>query len=86
MAGPALLPAAARDRRVDRDPLAGGRLPDALVLLRPVGANDDDQLADFGYLMHTLGIDRRSDDFATQISRVESELLGAHRDGLRVAP
>ncbi|GAB6986573.1 GTP-binding protein LepA [Nocardioides pyridinolyticus] len=52
----------------------------------PVGANDDDQLADFGDLMRTLGIDRRSDDFATQITRVESELLWAHRDGLRLPP
>lgn len=52
----------------------------------PVGANDDGQKADFGDLMHTLEIDRRSDDFATQISRVESELLWAHRDGLRLPP
>jgi hypothetical protein len=52
----------------------------------PVGANDRDQLAAFGDLMRTLRIDRRPDDFAAQISRVERELLWAHRRGLRVPP
>ena len=50
----------------------------------PVGANDDRQKADFGDLMATLGIDRDAEEFAAQISRVERELLWAHRRGLRV--
>ncbi|MBB3045535.1 GTP-binding protein LepA [Nocardioides soli] len=52
----------------------------------PVGANDDEQKADFGELMRTLRIDEDSDDFAGQISRVERELLWAHRRGLAVPP
>ena len=52
----------------------------------PVGANDRDQLAAFGDLMRTLRIDRRPDDFAAQISRVERELLWAHKRGLTVPP
>lgn len=52
----------------------------------PVGANDAEQKADFGDLMRSLGIDRRSNDFAIQIARVETELLWAHRDGLRLPP
>jgi hypothetical protein len=52
----------------------------------PVGANNDDQKADFGELMRTLHIDERADDFAGQISRVERELLWAHRRGLAVPP
>lgn len=50
----------------------------------PVGANDAGQKADFGDVMRTLGIDREPDHFATQISRVERELLWAHRRGLAV--
>jgi len=52
----------------------------------PVGANDERQKADFGDLMRTLHIDERPDDFAGQISRVERELLWAHRRGLAVPP
>jgi len=52
----------------------------------PVGANDDEQKADFGEVMRSLGIDRDTDDFAEQISRVERDLLWAHRRGLRVPP
>src|SRR6478752_2750612 len=52
----------------------------------PVGANDATQRADFGDMLHTLGIDRDPDHFAAQISRVERELLWAHRRGLRVPP
>jgi hypothetical protein len=50
----------------------------------PVGANDERQRADFGDVMNALGIDRDPDDFATQIARVEHELLWAHQRGLRV--
>jgi hypothetical protein len=50
----------------------------------PVGANNDQQLADFGELMATLGITGELDDFAHQISRVESELLWAQKRGLKV--
>ncbi|MEN8705915.1 MAG: GTP-binding protein LepA [Nocardioides marinisabuli] len=49
----------------------------------PVGANDDEQLADFGDLMATLGIDDSS-DFTAQIARVEMELLWARDKGLPV--
>lgn len=52
----------------------------------PVGANNDRQKADFGDLMETLRITGEVDDFAVQISRVETELLWAHRRGLRVPP
>ncbi|WP_244930743.1 GTP-binding protein LepA [Nocardioides sp. W7] len=52
----------------------------------PVGANNGDQLADFGELMATLGITAQVDDFAAQISRVEAELLWAQRRGLKVPP
>lgn len=52
----------------------------------PVGANNDEQKADFGDLMSTLGITRQVDDFAAQISRVEAELLWARKAGLKVPP
>jgi hypothetical protein len=51
-----------------------------------VGANNDTQRADFGDMLATLGIDRDVEAFAAQISRVERELLWAHRAGLRVPP
>ena len=54
------------------------------VHFAPVGANDERQRADFGELMDTLGITSELEDFATQISRVETELLWAHRSGLKV--
>lgn len=52
----------------------------------PVGANDPAQRADFGDVMATLHLDGDPDDFAEQISRVERDLLWAHRRGLRVPP
>ena len=52
----------------------------------PVGANNDTQRADFGDMLATLRIDRNVEDFAGQISRVERELLWAHRAGLAVPP
>lgn len=54
------------------------------ISFAPVGANNPRQLADFGDVMTTLGIDRDPDDFADQISRVEAELLWARDRGLRV--
>ncbi|HEU5038337.1 MAG TPA: GTP-binding protein LepA [Nocardioides sp.] len=51
----------------------------------PVGANDEAQKADFGEVMRTLQMGD-TDDFALQISRVERDLLWAHRRGLRVPP
>lgn len=51
----------------------------------PVGANNPEQLADFGDLMTTLGIDE-DEDFAAQIARVEMELLWARSKGLPVPP
>ncbi|MEJ7834161.1 MAG: GTP-binding protein LepA [Nocardioides sp.] len=52
----------------------------------PVGANNDEQMADFGNLLAALGIDQDSDSFAIQISRVEKELLWARQCGLPVPP
>ncbi|GAA1779507.1 hypothetical protein GCM10009795_026990 [Nocardioides hankookensis] len=52
----------------------------------PVGANDAAQKADFGDMLTTLGIDREVEHFASQISRVERELLWAHKRGLKVPP
>ena len=51
----------------------------------PVGANDAEQRADFGDMMRPCA-SPDPDDFAGQISRVERELLWAHRRGLRVPP
>lgn len=50
----------------------------------PVGANDAAQRGDFGAVMGSLGVADAPDDFATQVARVETELLWAHRDGLAV--
>lgn len=50
----------------------------------PVGANDAEQRADFGDLLGALGLDQRLTEFAEQISRVETALLWAHREGLPV--
>ena len=52
----------------------------------PVGANNAAQKADFGAMLATLRIDQDVDNFAGQISRVESELLWEHRRGLKVPP
>ena len=52
----------------------------------PVGANNDQQKADFGDMLATLRIDQDVDSFAAQISRVERELLWAHKRGLKVPP
>ena len=54
------------------------------ISFAPVGANDEQQKADFGEVMASLGIDRDVHSFATQISRVERELLWARDQGLRV--
>jgi hypothetical protein len=54
------------------------------ISFAPVGANNDQQKADFGDLMTTLGIDRDLETFAVQISRVERELLWARDRGMRV--
>jgi hypothetical protein len=50
----------------------------------PVGANNARQKADLGDVLATLGIDKATDDFAEQISRVEKELLWARDRGLKV--
>jgi hypothetical protein len=52
----------------------------------PVGANGEEQLADFGEVMTTLGIDRDLVRFATMVARVEADLLGAADRGLAVPP
>jgi len=50
----------------------------------PVGANNPQQLADFGHLMQTLGITTAVDEFAAQVALVEMDLLWAGRQGLRM--
>ncbi len=50
----------------------------------PVGANNDDQRADFGDIMRTLGIDRDLIGFTGQIGKVEADLLDARGAGLEV--
>ena len=52
----------------------------------PVGTNNAEQRADFGDVMVTLGIAEDSDRFATQVARVEQELLWAGTNGLPVPP
>ena len=54
------------------------------ISFAPVGANNPQQLAQFGELMHTLRIASSVDDFAARISMVERELLWAGRQGLKV--
>ncbi|WP_246384131.1 GTP-binding protein LepA [Nocardioides stalactiti] len=51
----------------------------------PVGTNNDEQRADFGDVMTTLGIPA-DDSFAAQAVRVERELLWSHRAGIDVPP
>ncbi len=52
----------------------------------PVGVNDDEQRADFGDVMESLGIIDRVESFAEQAGRVERELLWAHEQGMRIPP
>jgi hypothetical protein len=52
----------------------------------PVGASNAAQRADFGDVMRSLHLGGESDGFAAQISRVERDLLWAHRRGLEVPP
>jgi hypothetical protein len=52
----------------------------------PVGTNNAEQRADFGEVMVTLGIADDSERFATQVARVEQELLWARAGGLPVPP
>lgn len=52
----------------------------------PVGVNDDEQRADFGEVMMTLGIDRDLESFAETIARVERDLLWAREAGMKVPP
>ena len=54
------------------------------ISFAPVGANNPGQMADFGEVMATLGIDRDLETFAVQISRVERDLLWARDRGMRV--
>ena len=54
------------------------------ISFAPVGANNQQQKADFGDLMRTLGIDRDLSAFARQISRVERELLWVRDHGMKV--
>ncbi|HWJ68006.1 MAG TPA: GTP-binding protein LepA [Nocardioides sp.] len=56
------------------------------VSFGPVGVNDDEQRADFGDVLTSLGIAERTDDFAGQALRVERDLLWAHRNGMTVPP
>lgn len=51
----------------------------------PVGVNSDDQRADFGDVMITLGM-TADEEMAAKAVRVERELLWAHRQGMDVPP
>jgi hypothetical protein len=50
----------------------------------PVGVNDDEQRADFGEVMISLGLDRDIAAFTESIARVERDLLWAHGQGMAV--
>ena len=50
----------------------------------PVGANNDEQKADFGGVLETLGMASQVDAFSADISRVERDLLWARDRGLAV--
>ncbi len=50
----------------------------------PVGANNDEQKADFGGVLDTLGMASEVDAFSADISRVERDLLWARDRGLTV--
>ena len=52
----------------------------------PVGVNNDEQRADFGEVMLTLGISDDLETFAETIARVERDLLWARDKGMRVPP
>jgi len=54
------------------------------ISFAPVGANNEQQRADFGDLVNALGIDRNIESFAIQISRVERELLWVRDRGMRI--
>ena len=50
----------------------------------PVGVNNDEQRADFGEVMVSLGIDRDVEAFTESIARVERDLLWARGQGMPV--
>ncbi|WP_328528638.1 GTP-binding protein LepA [Nocardioides sp. NBC_00368] len=54
------------------------------ISFAPVGVNNDTQLADFGDVMETLGVDHEGRDLAADVARVEQELLWARDRGLPV--
>ena len=56
------------------------------VSFAPVGVYSPEQSADFGEVMASLGITDSPQEFTAAISRVESELLFAGRQGLLVPP
>ena len=54
------------------------------ISFSPVGVNNPSQLADFGDVMATLGVDQSNRDLAADVARVEHELLWARDRGLPV--
>lgn len=54
------------------------------ISFAPVGVNNERQLAELGRVMRTLHLDERPVDLATDVARVEHELLWARRQGLTV--
>ena len=54
------------------------------ISFAPVGVNNPTQLADFGDVMETLGVDHDGRDLAADVARVEQELLWARDRGLPV--
>lgn len=49
---------------------------------RPVGAHDDSRMAKLGEVLTTLGIAGKLEQFATEVGRVERDLLWAQSQGL----
>lgn len=56
------------------------------VSFAPVGANTKEQWADYGGVVRTLGMDEDHEAYATEVGRVEAQLLWAHRKGMTVPP
>lgn len=54
------------------------------ISFAPVGVNNATQLADFGDVMATLGVDHQGRELASDVARIEQELLWARDRGLPV--
>lgn len=52
----------------------------------PVGANNDQQRADYGGVVTALGLADEVEAYAAEVGRVEAQLLWAHQAGMKVPP